>query len=98
MLEDAGYSKLVVAYEGSCDEGDIQSVIATNKDGVEEGVSPDIENKVKDYAFDILESKYPGWEINEGSFGEITISPCRRTITYVHNYRVESVETEEGRF
>lgn len=47
-------------------------------------------------ACEVLEQRHPGWEINEGACGEVTITPD--TISMHFGQRVESVEYEEYDF
>lgn len=62
---------------------------------------------VRDYTFDelveevcygILEGSHPGWEINEGAFGDIVIDPAKDTVAMTFNQRVESYETSEEEY
>ena len=48
--------------------------------------------KVEDCAYDFLPG---GWEINEGSFGDLKINTEKATVTREHNYRIEETEYSE---
>lgn len=50
-----------------------------------------------DVAYEILENKYGGWEINEGSFGTIIIN-ADGSGRIEYNQRVETTEYEESNF
>jgi hypothetical protein len=72
VMRDAGIAKLVTQYNGSGDSGYIEQVFINDVHEGEElnpdsGMWPKIENA----AFAVLTYNYPGWEINEGSKGEI---------------------------
>jgi len=51
--------------------------------------------KIEDCAYDFLPG---GWEINEGSFGDLQIDTKLCTVVCEHNHRVESTEYEETSF
>lgn len=58
-----GVANLVVEFDGCGDEG---TIFPNNE-------NPEIDEAVQDFAYYLLEQHYPGWEINEGSQGTITI-------------------------
>jgi hypothetical protein len=49
--------------------------------------------RFRDAFFDLLPG---GWEINDGSYGEITIDTATRKVRMVHNERVNDVNTSES--
>lgn len=62
---------------------------------------------VRDYTYDelveevcygILGSEHPGWEINEGSFGEFEIDVAKGSVSLTFNQRVETYETSEEEY
>ena len=57
----------------------------------EEEVECSVISKLEDIAYDYLPC---GWEINEGSYGELVIHVEDGVIEHEHNTRVESIETE----
>jgi hypothetical protein len=48
--------------------------------------------KVEDCAYDFLPG---GWEINEGSFGDLKINTEKAKVTREHNFRIEETEYSE---
>lgn len=87
-------------YDGSGDEGwinDIDFLDADNNNVVfPEGYDP--RDVAEDYAYQFLEDKYAGWEINEGSFGTVTIlrnDDGTFSVTNTHNSRYEAYDTED---
>ena len=48
--------------------------------------------KVEDCAYDFLPG---GWEINEGSFGDLKINTEKARVTLEHNQRIEETEYSE---
>ena len=51
--------------------------------------------KVEDCAYDFLPG---GWEINEGSFGDLKINTEKAKATLEHNYRIQETEYSEEEF
>ena len=58
-------------------------------------LTPAICDKMKDEAFELLPS---GWEINDGSYGTVTISVATEEIEIEHNERYTEVRTENFKF
>lgn len=92
-LAKAGFKTLKVTYSGSNDEGwvnDVQVLEPELPDGV--GISDSLSESIRQQAYDVLERRYPGWEINEGSEGHITIRVDQRSAVLSHGQHVESTE------
>lgn len=53
---------------------------------------------VEEMCYELLYSNHPGWEINEGSFGEFEINVTNNSIGLVFNERIESYETSEEEY
>jgi len=51
--------------------------------------------KIEDCAYDFLPG---GWEINEGSFGDLKINTETAKATLEHNYRIQETEYSEEEF
>ena len=54
-----------------------------------------IESKIEECAYDFLPG---GFEINEGSFGDLIINTKKPKATLKHNTRIESTEYSEMRY
>ena len=52
-------------------------------------------DKIEDCAYDFLPG---GWEINEGSFGDLKINTETAKATLEHNYRIQETEYSEEEF
>ena len=52
-------------------------------------------DKIEDCAYDFLPG---GWEINEGSFGDLQIDTKLCTVVCEHNHRIETSEYQEESF
>ncbi len=68
-------------YSGSGDSGEITQIwISPGGDDVGDL----LEQAISDLAYDVLEAKQPGWEINEGSEGVVTIDIKTGKLTLSH--------------
>ena len=43
--------------------------------------------------YDILALKHPGWENNDGAFGELDFDVAAGTIGYTHNQRFTDIDS-----
>jgi hypothetical protein len=90
----------VVRYNGAGDEGYIEDVDydppvknrAGETDAERDARAHALEPILRDAAYDILEARHPGWEINEGSEGTITFNAETRTTKLHHGDRIETTE------
>jgi hypothetical protein len=88
-----GVATIAIEYDGGGDSGEITSVIFLSAEGQPVKIDDnDLTEAISDDACDLLPI---GWEINEGSYGEITIDLLNGIVHRVHNERFESVETTE---
>lgn len=58
----------------------------------------DVNDRIEQLCYDLLYGARPGWEINEGSFGEFVFDVDANEIHLTHNQRIESYETSEESF
>jgi hypothetical protein len=82
-----------IEFNGSGDEGNCEVQDTTWVDDEEGG---DVDNKLREIAYDLLEENYGGWELNDGSDGIIKIDFVKGTvkITYAQFETVRSEETQ----
>jgi len=86
FLEKEGIEEMTVTYEGSGDDGSINSeYISQNGDG-------QIDDDIESICYNLLE-EYGGWEINEGSQG--TINFTKDTIDVNHEWNTEESYTSD---
>lgn len=80
ILKEVGIAKVVIEYSGSDDEGYINDITVESLDGasVDLELGNELYDLIRDEAYDLLSSESPGWEINEGSQGHITILVAER--------------------
>jgi len=73
LLQAAGYSHVVMKYDGQGDSGQVEEVIGY-KNGDIAALDEVFIKKLDILAYDILEHYCPGdWVNNEGGFGQITV-------------------------
>jgi hypothetical protein len=90
QLHAAGVAAVAVTYSGSGDEGNIDDVTASGplsaggESGPEVDLSDTLHDLVRDWVYDTLEGKQPGWEINDGSQGTAVIDVAARTAQFDH--------------
>jgi len=84
-LTKGGPAELVISYAGQGDSGGITSVaVRQGKQTVR--LPTTLQDQVEDWAWKLLAGSYPGWEINEGSSGEISVNIQTREVTHEHNW------------
>jgi len=71
---------LTIDYSGGGDSGYLEDSF-NNGDSVPASVS--------DFCYDMLENRFGGWEINEGSQGNFEIDLDRKEITLNHTYNID---------
>jgi hypothetical protein len=86
-LEEAGVHMAVVEYSGYGDSGSIEGVHFTPL--------PQGENRAYNAVENFVYAHLPdGWEINEGSDGEVTIDVPGRTASFEHDQNVHVKQRE----
>lgn len=94
QLAALGIEQVQIAYDGYGDEGSVQGITAL-VDHHPVPLDAGLEEALSDAACELLPG---GWEINEGSFGELLLDVAKRRVTRQHNWRIESSEYEEEDF
>jgi hypothetical protein len=72
---------LRIDYNGSGDSGYLEDAF--------DNIGVDVPAQVQDYCYNILESNFGGWEINEGSQGYFEIDLDRKEITLYHTANLD---------
>lgn len=103
-MKSGGLESIVVDFDGSGDSGSVGDVIGEpanlwNAEQVVAALSvagedeTSLRSAAESLTYELLEANHGGWEINEGSIGEVTIT--QDTVTMHFGQRVESVEYED---
>jgi len=80
-----GVSEVICTYEGGGDSGYINNYMGVD------GESERIDASIQDVCYTEL-NNFDGWEINEGSQGNIVFNLKDKTVTINHQWNVESYE------
>lgn len=95
---DLGFQTAEATYSGGGDSGEIHDNIKLIGKGKEESIDMYQNERfrfLKDYLYDVLESSYGGWEINEGSSGKFILNFTDFTATIEHtSYSEEQVDVD----
>jgi hypothetical protein len=83
-LREAGVARASVEYDGACDSGCIEHVSAFGSGGEGVTLAADLRELVEEYVYERLPR---GWEIDDGSFGEVEIDVTGGTVTFDHKQR-----------
>lgn len=57
-----------------------------------------VEGVISSICYDLMEIEHPGWENNEGAYGEFIFDLKKDTISYTHNDRITEVNTTEHKY
>lgn len=89
-----GIKSISIEYNGYGDSGEVHSVLVEPR---EKDLQDDEESLLSDFAYALLESRHPGWEINEGSEGSVKINLGSNAIEHNHytNYVSQHHDLDE---
>lgn len=54
-----------------------------------------VEEVIKTICYNLIEIEHPGWENNDGAYGEFVFDIENDKITYTHNTRITDIESHE---
>jgi len=94
-LTRAGVSRLEAWYDGSCDEGCLQGLECYGPNEDEVDISNELRGALERVLFDLLCEKRIGWEINDGSYGQVELDVATGFGTFYHTWRVPSEDDFE---
>jgi hypothetical protein len=100
-LEQAGLEIVKIEYSGSSDEGFVNEIVVVKPEvpaGMDASVPHSLYQPLENQAYDLLEGKHPGWEINEGSQGDITLNVKERKVELHHGENYESTNWSDDEF
>jgi len=98
QLKDAGVVRVRIQYDGCGDSGQIESVECLDADGKARdpigqiGIS---EDELMDLFYDLTQARHPGWENNDGAYGEFEWDIASGALQHIHNERFTDYETTE---
>ena len=93
LCRENGVSKIYVPYNGSGDSGSVENPEFYPKSDF--SLNEQLTDFLCDTTYSLLEKYHCGWEINDGSFGNLVIDCNTGQVTLEHNdYYTESNYTE----
>jgi len=107
LLKSHGVRSVHADYDGEGDEGQINTpdFLGDAIPGAEQRpdfpqvlvikIEDSLSERVRDLLYTFLEDLYPGWEINEGSYGQFEWNLKTDKIQLTHNERFMQVDTSE---
>jgi hypothetical protein len=87
-----GVTKIEVQYEGYGDSGNVEDVVVT-PDTIK--LAEDMRRRVEDFGWDFAYALSPGFENNEGGYGELTWALATDKIDVSHANRYIETNTTE---
>lgn len=94
-LQELGIESVKITYSGSGDEGYIDEIETTPETEAVQYRNDHYE-EIENEAYSILENKWPGWEINEGSHGAITVNVKERKAVLHHGHNIMTTEWQDS--
>jgi hypothetical protein len=98
QLKEAGVAIVHIEYDGVGDSGQIESVTYVGAQGQPVNPAGQVtitEDQLMDLFYDLLEAGHPGWENNDGAFGEFEWDLTADTLHQSHSDRFTDYETTE---
>lgn len=93
-LEALGVATVEVTYSGYGDSGQMDGTTAKAKGDSEIALTPEMEERINDLCYALLEFEYAGWENNDGASGTFTLDVADKEIKLEHiSYYTESSTT-----
>lgn len=98
QLKEAGVASVHIDYDGCGDSGQIESVAYLDAEGKSCSLvsrTTISEDQLMDLFYDLTQARHPGWENNDGAFGEFEWDLKADTLSHVHNDRFTEYNTTE---
>ena len=98
QLKDAGISIVNITYDGCGDSGQIDSVSYSDAQGKPANRTNRLtitDDQLMELFYDLLECRHPGWENNDGAFGEFHWDLKTDSLNHSHRERFTDYDTTE---
>lgn len=96
-LHKLGVTHVEISYSGSGDDGMLEDIEAF-KNRKKIAMPEEVSEKVEEFAYDALNHHFGGWEINEGSRGNMRIDVATKKVTIDHEHYIMQTEEESVDF
>jgi hypothetical protein len=98
QLQAAGIDRVHILYDGCGDSGCIESITYTDEHGSTvdpAGTLAMTEEQLMDLFYDLTQARHPGWENNDGAYGEFDWNLSDDALKHTHNDRFTDYDTTE---
>ena len=98
QLQAAGIDRVEILYDGCGDSGCIESITYTDGQGSAVDVAGKLamtEEQLMDLFYDLTQARHPGWENNDGAYGEFHWNLKDDALKHTHNDRFTDYDTTE---
>ena len=98
QLQAAGIDRVEILYDGFGDSGCIESITYTDGQGSAVDVAGKLamtEEQLMDLFYDLTQARHPGWENNDGAYGEFHWNLKDDALKHIHNDRFTDYDTTE---
>ena len=98
QLQAAGIDRVEILYDGCGDSGCIDSITYTDGQGSAVDVAGKLamtEEELMDLFYDLTQARHPGWENNDGAYGEFHWNLKDDALKHIHNDRFTDYDTTE---
>ena len=97
-LKAVGIVRVVVAYDGCGDSGQIENIDYFGPDEARldpAGKARLSEHELMDLFYDLTQLRHPGWENNDGAWGNFVWDLTTDTLHHTHNALITDYDTTE---
>ena len=98
QLKEAGVHGVQITYDGCGDSGQIEEVTYLDAQGKPLDPASRMtltEDQLMDLFYDLTQARHPGWENNDGAFGEFEWNLTTDTLQHIHRERFTDYDTTE---
>jgi hypothetical protein len=98
QLQAAGIDSVQILYDGCGDSGCIENVAYMDGQGSAVDVAGKLamtEEQLMDLFYDLTQARHPGWENNDGAYGEFDWNLKDDALKHTHNDRFTDYDTTE---
>jgi len=98
QLKDVDVARVSIEYDGCGDSGQIESITYLDGDGRQVDPSGKVEitsETLMELFYDLLETRHPGWENNDGACGDLEWDLAADSLLYAHIDRFTDYDTTE---
>jgi len=98
QLKEAGVQVVRINYDGCGDSGQIEDIAYLDAQGKPldpAGRVTITEDQLMDLFYDLTQARHPGWENNDGAFGEFEWDLTADTLHHSHSDRFTDYDTTE---